>query len=65
MSEQQPTPPLSKLADQAQAAVRLGDALGKTDDEIRADVHAIIGHLPEPQLEAVTRIVAADTGDDL
>ncbi|MFE9391680.1 hypothetical protein [Streptomyces sp. NPDC006784] len=51
---------LSKLADQVQSAVRLGDAIGKTEDEIHADVHAIVGHLPQADLDAIQRIVADD-----
>ncbi|WP_328545486.1 hypothetical protein [Streptomyces europaeiscabiei] len=55
---------IPEIANKAQCAVKLGDALGKSDREIRDDVLAIVGHLPVDQVKAVvdhiTDSVAAD-----
>lgn len=49
---------LSQLADQVTGTVRLGDALGKSNQQIHEEVHAILGHLPLSQVEAVHRLIA-------
>lgn len=59
---------IPELADKVQSAVKLGDALGKPEQEIRDDVRAIVGGLSFGQLdqlhEHITATVAADNLDD-
>ena len=59
---------IPELADKVQSAVKLGDALGKTEQEIHADVHSLVGHLPVAVLDEIgqhiTATVAADNQDD-
>jgi len=49
---------MQKIAVQVESAVRLGDALGKSDAEIRAEVTALVGHLPVSELEAVRQCIS-------
>jgi hypothetical protein len=44
---------IPEIADQVESVVKLGDALGKSEQEIHDDVHGIVGHLPVDQIAAV------------
>lgn len=57
---------IREIADQVESAVKLGDALGKSEQEIHDDVHGIVGHLPTDQIEAVkAHIVDSVARDNL
>jgi hypothetical protein len=55
---------IEKIADKVQFAVKAGDALGKSDQEIRDDVRAIVGHLPVGGLDAVHAHIADSVARD-
>lgn len=55
---------IESLANKAQAAVKLGDALGKTDQEIRNDVIAALGDVPPADVKAVHAHIAQAVTDD-
>lgn len=55
---------IADIAEQVQSAVKVGDALKKTETEIRSDIHALVGHLSFGALDQlrdhITASVAAD-----
>lgn len=55
---------IREIADQVESVVKLGDALGKSEQEIHDDVHGIVGHLPVGQIEAVKAHVADSIARD-
>lgn len=55
---------ISEIAEQVQSAVRVGDALGKTDTQIRADVHDIVGHLSFGEMDQVRAHIASSVDAD-
>lgn len=56
---------IKKIAEKAEGAVRVGDALGKSDDEIKREVHGVIGHLSVADMDAVVAHIAdSDTHDN-
>ena len=57
-----PTPPdLRGIADQVVSTIRVADAHGKPEGEVRAAVHQIVGNLLPSLTERVLIIVAAET----
>jgi len=55
---------IESLANKAQSAVKLGDALGKTKQEIHADVIAALGDAPLADAKAVHAHIAQSVIDD-
>lgn len=55
---------IPEIAEQVQSAVKVGDALGKSEAEVRDDVHAIVGGLSFGQLDEVRDHIAATVAAD-
>lgn len=55
---------IQRLAAKVDSVVKAGDALGKTEDEIRADVIAALGDTPPADVKAVHAHLAQSVIDD-
>jgi len=55
---------IPEIANKVQCAVKLGDALGKTDREIHDDVRAIVADLSFGQLDELHDHIAASVAAD-
>jgi hypothetical protein len=55
---------IPEIADQVESAVKVGDALGKSEQEIHDDVRGIVGHLPVDQIDAVRTHIADSVARD-
>lgn len=55
---------IPEIAEQVQSAVKVGDALGKSEAEIHDDVHAIVGDLSFGQLDEVRDHITASVATD-
>lgn len=55
---------IESLANKVESAVKVGDALGKTDQEIRNDVITALGDTPPADVKAVHAHIAQSVIDD-
>jgi hypothetical protein len=55
---------VKEIAEQVESAVKVGDALGKSQAEIHDDVRGIVGHLPVDQIDAVHAHIADSVARD-
>ena len=55
---------IKKIADEVEAAVKLADALGKSEDDVRAAVGEVVAGLPAADVKAVHAHVAQSVADD-